>query len=171
MISFSMFYLAGYSAITDSFHTVRPLTSAGQSAVAFIYIFGVGYSIGWNTPWIIGAEIYPNRVRSFCMAITTMTHWIGEFYTSYSVRFMIDNITYGTFIFYGVMTVLGGLFMYFFVPETNGKVLEDMDVLFGYPGFARDQLKAFDAMKLEQMTVEAEELKGVSKLDEQTFMR
>lgn len=81
------------------------------------------------------------------MAITTGVHWIGEFYTSYSVAAMIKNITYGIFLFYGVMTVLGGVFVYFFLPETNGLVLEDMDPLFEAKGFARTQMKVFEEMR------------------------
>jgi hypothetical protein len=89
------------------------------------------------------------------MALTTCTHWIGEFYTSYSVSFMIANITYGVFLFYGVMTLLGGLFVYFYVPETMGKVLEDMDPLFEQKGFARQQMRSFDEWKMAQMTLHA----------------
>lgn len=84
------------------------------------------------------------------MAITTCFHWIGEFYTSYSAAAMIKNITYGIFLFYGVMTVLGGVFVYFFVPETNGKVLEDMDILFEGKGFARRQMRDFEVMRRER---------------------
>jgi len=50
--------------------------------------------------------------------------------------------------------------VYFFLPETNGKSLEDMDLLFGFPGFARAQMKAFDEMKLLQMAEETEGIKG-----------
>jgi len=149
-IAFSMFYVAGFSSITGSFHTTSSPNAASLSAVAFIYIYGASYSIGWSIPWIIAAEIYPTRVRSFCMAITTCFHWIGEFYTSYSTAAMIKNITYGIFLFYGVMTVLGGVFVYLFVPETNGKVLEDMDILFEGKGFARRQMRDFEVMRRER---------------------
>ena len=44
---------------------------------------------------------------------------------------MITDITYGTFIFFGSCTVLAFLFAFFFVPETKGVALEDMDILFG----------------------------------------
>jgi len=156
-IAFSMFYLAGFSAITKSFTTTHAPNAASNSAVAFIYLFGATYSLGWGATFLVVAELFPNRVRSFCLALTTMTHWIGEFYSSYSVRFMIESITYGTFLFYGMMTVLGGIFVYFFLPETNGKSLEDMDQLFGFKGFATAQMKAFDEMKLRQMTIDSEE--------------
>lgn len=44
---------------------------------------------------------------------------------------MISNIGYGTFIFFGVFSVLSLVFTMFFVPETAGKSLEEMDQVFG----------------------------------------
>jgi len=156
-VSFSMYYLAGYASITNSFHTKSAPDAATRSAVAFIYIYGASYSIGWQIPWILAAEIFPTRVRSFCMMLTTCTHWIGEFYTSYSVAYMIANITYGVFLFYGVMTTLGGIFYYFFVPETMGLALEDMDPLFEAKGFATAQMKAFEELQRARLVGESEE--------------
>ncbi|KAL4910752.1 hypothetical protein BDW74DRAFT_164565 [Aspergillus multicolor] len=149
MCAFSMFYVAAYSSITDSFHTAQDKNAASNSAAAFIYIFGAGYAIGWNLPWIIAAEIYPTRVRSFCMVMTTCAHWVGEFYTTYAVTYMFDAITYGTFLFFGSMTVLGALYVYLFVPETNGVPLEDMDRLFEDKGFALAKMRAYEARVTE----------------------
>jgi hypothetical protein len=157
-ISFSMFYLAAFSSITQSFSTSARPNAASNSAIAFIYIYGASYSLGWNLPWIIAGELYPTRVRSFCMAWTTCMHWLGEFYTTYAVASMIRNITYGTFLFYGCMTVLGGVFVYFYLPETNGVVLEDMDILFEGKGFARDKMKAFKVYKERQLVVEGKDI-------------
>ncbi|RLL97727.1 hypothetical protein CFD26_107379 [Aspergillus turcosus] len=38
---------------------------------------------------------------------------------------------YGTFIFFGVVTTIGVLYVWFLVPETKGRTLEEMDELFG----------------------------------------
>jgi hypothetical protein len=56
---------------------------------------------------------------------------------------MFKSITYGTFIFFGTMTVLGGIYVYLFLPETNGVPLEDMDILFEAKGLALQQMKAY----------------------------
>ncbi|KAF2093306.1 MFS quinate transporter QutD [Rhizodiscina lignyota] len=151
-IAFSMYYIAGFASITDSFHSTPP-PAASKSAIAFIYLYGASYSLGWSFAFIIAAEIFPNRVRTFCMTWTTAFHWIGEFYTSYSVAFMLRNITYGTFLFYGSITVLGGVFVFFFVPETNGMALEDMDILFEAKGFARQQMRTYREWKKSQQVV------------------
>ena len=44
---------------------------------------------------------------------------------------MVLGISYGTFLFFGACTVLAIIFAWFFIPETKGVQLEDMDLLFG----------------------------------------
>ncbi|GJN83287.1 hypothetical protein PLIIFM63780_006835 [Purpureocillium lilacinum] len=156
MCAFSMYYVAAFTSITDSFHTTREPNGASHSAAAFIYIFGAGYAIGWNLPWIIASEIFPTRIRSFCLVMTTCSHWLGEFYVSYAVTYMFKSITYGTFLFFGTMSVLGAVYMYIFVPETSGVALEDMDILFESKGLAKQQMTAYQSY-LESR----EEIRGI----------
>jgi hypothetical protein len=49
---------------------------------------------------------------------------------------MLEKLTYGTYIFFGLLTFMGAAFIYFFFPETKGLSLEEMDNLFGSVGFA-----------------------------------
>lgn len=49
---------------------------------------------------------------------------------------MMEGITYGTFLFFGSSVVCAVTFVYFFMPETKGFSLEEMDVLFGVKGVA-----------------------------------
>ncbi|KAJ5361156.1 hypothetical protein N7541_002000 [Penicillium brevicompactum] len=157
MCAFAMYYVAAFSAITDSFHSSQDPSSATYSAVAFIYIFGAGYSIGWNIPWIVASEIFPTRIRSFCLVFTTCSHWLGEFYTSYAVTYMFASITYGTFIFFGSMTVIGGAYVYLFLPETKGVSLEQMDTLFAQKGFAKQQMRLFKEIHMDAAVIEGQE--------------
>jgi hypothetical protein len=71
--------------------------------------------------------------RSLCLVFTTCAQWLGQFVVVYSTPFMIAHITYGTFLFFGSMTVIAFFFVLFLLPETKGVKLEDMEVLFG-PG-------------------------------------
>lgn len=48
----------------------------------------------------------------------------------------ISTSNYGTFIFFGCITAIGVLYVWFFVPETKGRTLEEMDELFGSHGMA-----------------------------------
>jgi hypothetical protein len=38
---------------------------------------------------------------------------------------------YGAYIFLGLMCVIGAAYVYFFVPETSGRTLDEIDALFG----------------------------------------
>ena len=48
----------------------------------------------------------------------------------------ISTSKLGTFIFFGCVTTIGILYVIFFVPETKGRTLEEMDELFGTTGIA-----------------------------------
>lgn len=48
----------------------------------------------------------------------------------------ISKSAYGTFIFFGCITVVGIIYVIFMVPETMGRTLEEMDELFGSSGLA-----------------------------------
>jgi len=43
---------------------------------------------------------------------------------------MLEHLGFGTFVFFGSFSLMGGLFVMFFVPETKGLTLEEMDEVF-----------------------------------------
>ena len=50
---FAMYYLAGYSSITNSFNQPPVRDAGAYFAIIMIYIFAIFYSISWNgIPWI-----------------------------------------------------------------------------------------------------------------------
>jgi hypothetical protein len=51
----------------------------------------------------------------------------------------IAKTSFGAFIFFGVITSIGAIYVYFLMPETNGRTLEEMDELFGAAGMAEDE--------------------------------
>jgi membrane-bound ClpP family serine protease len=53
---------------------------------------------------------------------------------------MLETMRYGTYIFFGLLTLGGAFFVWKFVPETKNLSLEEMDIVFGSAGVAaRDQ--------------------------------
>lgn len=62
--------------------------------------------------------------------------WLGQFIIAYSTPYMFADITYGAFLFFGSWVVIGVVFAYFFMPETKGLAMEDINVLFSVSGSA-----------------------------------
>ncbi|KAL1616740.1 hypothetical protein SLS56_011306 [Neofusicoccum ribis] len=129
----AMFYLAGYSKLSGSFTSSSvPRDSGANAALAMIYVYAVFYGFSWNgVPWIWASEVMPTRVRTASMMLSVCTQWLSQFVVVYSLPYMVANIQYGTFLFFGSCTVLAFIFAYLFVPETKGVALEDMDLMFG----------------------------------------
>ena len=61
---------------------------------------------------------------------------------------MMRKLGFGTFVFFGAFSFVGGLFILFLVPETKGLSLEEMDDVFGSVGLAvADQQRQADINK------------------------
>lgn len=64
------------------------------------------------------------------------THWLFQFCSSRTVNPMIEAMdTWGAFLFYFVICAILLLFVIFFLPETAGYSLEQMDELFDKPWY------------------------------------
>lgn len=70
---------------------------------------------------------------------------------------MIADIQYGTFLFFGTSVVCGMIFSYFFLPETKGVALEDMDIMFASKGFASQKRRNLDQVLGERRDILASE--------------
>jgi len=122
---------------------VVPLTGmakhAGTGAIVFIYFSGVGWALGWNTiQYLIGAEIFPLRVRSLGTSLIMCFHFVNQYGSSKAVPLMLLPSALkpsGTFWFFTAVTLLGLVWTWFFLPETAGRSLESMDELFSLPWY------------------------------------
>ncbi|KAI3615132.1 sugar transporter [Moniliophthora roreri] len=114
--------------------------------------------------WIIIAEIFPLSVRGKGISIAASSNWMNNFIVGQVTPAMIKNITFGTFIFFGAFSLMGGLFILFFVPETKGVTLEEMEEVFGQStGLAREDQQRLDDIHARLGLIVA----GDSKIDEE----
>ena len=70
---------------------------------------------------------------------------------------MLTNIGYGTYFVFAACLTLAIPFVYFFVPETKGLSLEDMDALFGVPGTDRHLFPRIPDAEKGEVAVEHKE--------------
>lgn len=100
-----------------------------------IYIFSFAISIG-PIPHIAMAEIFPLQVRGAGMGLSAMSNWSFNTLVIFSFPLMEHHfgIEY-TFACYAVICLMGMIFAYFYMPETKGLSLEQIEryVLSGKP--------------------------------------
>ncbi|QKX63915.1 uncharacterized protein TRUGW13939_11087 [Talaromyces rugulosus] len=118
--------LGGYgSALTDN-------KAAGWTAIAFIYIYDVNFSYSFAPiGWVLPSEIFNLSIRSKAISITTSATWMCNFIIGLVTPDMLSSISWGTYIFFAAFCLLAFAFTFFCIPETRGKTLEDMDLIFG----------------------------------------
>jgi SP family xylose:H+ symportor-like MFS transporter len=77
--------------------------------------------------WILIAEIFPGQIRSQGISAAVGALWIASFALTYSFPIMNAAFgTAGTFTEYGIICLLGAVFVGFFVTETKGRSLEEI---------------------------------------------
>ncbi|KFY22636.1 hypothetical protein V493_06452 [Pseudogymnoascus sp. VKM F-4281 (FW-2241)] len=136
----SMIYLAGFLSATGSKKATDYSPAEKQASTAgivMIYISGFGWAMGWNTmQYLLNAEMYPLRIRAISSSMVMCFHFVNQYGNSRAVQNMLlpakegGMTPSGMFWFSAAVTVIGGLWAWFFIPETAGRSLESMDRLF-----------------------------------------
>lgn len=92
--------------------------------LCFVIIFSIGLQI---IPLVFMGEIFPTNVKGFALCLMDIYYSVTV--TIISKFFHWSNDTYGMhvpFFTFAVCCIIGLVFIYFCVPETKGKTLEDI---------------------------------------------
>ncbi|KAK0622049.1 general substrate transporter [Bombardia bombarda] len=98
-----------------------------------VYLFF--YATTWGPgAWIITGEIFPLQVRARGVGLATSTNWLWNTIISFLTPVLVDsdhwNLGPTVFLIWGGACLLGCAFTYWFVPETKGLTLEQVDLIF-----------------------------------------
>lgn len=107
--------------------------------VISIMVYSASFMFSWGPIcWVLIAEIFPNTIRSAAVAVAVAFQWIFNFIVS-STFVPMYNMSLGSmgtkfghmfaYALYGAICIIAAWFVYRLVPETKGKTLEDMTVL------------------------------------------
>ncbi|RMZ81272.1 hypothetical protein DV737_g2615, partial [Chaetothyriales sp. CBS 132003] len=144
----AMVYIAGFLSavpklgVDDDFELPDEKKGASTGAIFMIYLSGCGWALGWNSmQYLLTAELFPLRIRAISTGIVMAAHFANQYGNSRAVPNMLLPVSSGgmdpkgTFWFFAVVTLLGGLWVLFTIPETAGRDLESMDRLFALPWY------------------------------------
>ncbi len=78
--------------------------------------------------WVVISEIFPNRIRSSAVSISVTALWSACFLLTYTFPMLNASLgAAGTFWTYAAICLAGFIFLYFRLPETQGKTLEEIE--------------------------------------------
>ncbi|KAF2257798.1 hypothetical protein CC78DRAFT_549621 [Lojkania enalia] len=101
----------------------------------FVYIFAAFYSPGEGpVPFTYSAEVFPLSHREVGMgwAVATCLFWAAVLGISFPL--ILNSFTpTGAFGFYAGLNVVAFIMIFFWVPETKQRTLEELDYIFGVP--------------------------------------
>ncbi|OQV25459.1 Hexose transporter 2 [Hypsibius exemplaris] len=108
------------------------LPSLSWGAVIFIYVFTIAFAASWGpVVWVYQSEIFPINCRAKGTSICTISNWAWNAIIAKITPIFFRQISFYTYLIFGGMGFVMAAFVFFFVPETEGKSMEEMDKVFG----------------------------------------
>ncbi|KAJ5627466.1 general substrate transporter [Penicillium herquei] len=133
-----MYYLGAYVKIVNP-ESGNPESAsqdaAGKAAAAAIMLYGFMWSFGANgLPLIITSEIFTPSLRSVSGPFAGMCVWVWSFTVTKVEPYMFAGMGTdgcGVYLFFASMLILSAIYAYFYIHETKGLRMDQMDLLFG----------------------------------------
>lgn len=126
--------------MTASFIVIPILLSRGErsmqlAAAGLLFLFNTFFGLAWvGGPYLYSAEIAPLRTRAQINGISSAANWMFCFIVVMTIPPSFANIGWKTYIIYAVLNASAIPIIYFFLVETKGRSLEELDVIFAAPG-------------------------------------
>ncbi|GKV19741.1 hypothetical protein SLEP1_g29965 [Rubroshorea leprosula] len=114
-------------------HSEKKLTWALVLCILMVLSNVAMFSIGMGpVTWVYSSEIFPLRLRAQGASMGVAVNRVTSGVISMTFISLYKSITIGgAFFLYGGVATVSWIFFYKFLPETQGKTLEEMEGLFG----------------------------------------
>ncbi|KAK7428471.1 hexose transporter hxt5 [Neonectria magnoliae] len=128
-ICFLIFASVGHFSLDRD--TPQNTRSAGIAMIVMACLFIVGFATTWGPMiWTIMSEIFPSRYRAKGMALSTASNWLWNFLLAFFTPFITKEIDFRYGYVFAGCNIIGGLLVYFFVIEGQGRTLEEIDTMY-----------------------------------------
>ncbi|OJD16977.1 hypothetical protein AJ78_02911 [Emergomyces pasteurianus Ep9510] len=122
--------------IIASVGTALPGSDAASTClIVFVCLYICGFASTWGPgAWVLIGEIFPLPIRARGVALSTASNWLWNYILALITPYLVDaekaNLGSKVFFIWGTTCTISMLFAYFFVYETKGLSLEQVDRLF-----------------------------------------
>ncbi|KAI7871874.1 general substrate transporter [Spinellus fusiger] len=110
-------------ALDDTQHTVVFMV------MMYLYVFVYGCSWG-SAGWTYPTELYSQGVRAKALGITSAASWLASFAVIQISPLLMDRAQWRFYATYAIICACLAVITHKFLPETMGKSLEEVDLIF-----------------------------------------
>jgi MFS family permease len=114
---------------------IKVTGSPSYVVIAFCYLLVIIYALTLApVAWVYAAEVWSLETRATGMALAATANWLFNFALGMFTPPAFQTITWKTFIIFGVLCIGAAIQAFFTYPETCGKTLEEIELLFSKGG-------------------------------------
>ena len=123
--------VAALVILGSAFDLTATLPAARWFVLGGLLLYIAAFAIGPGPCiWLVIAEIYPMQVRGPAMSIATLASWLANLLVSSTFpAFSMGVGEANAFFIFGLVTFLSLLFTFGLLPETSGRTLEDIQII------------------------------------------
>jgi MFS family permease len=105
--------------------------AVSRTVIAFSYLLIIIYALTLApVAWVYASEVWSLETRAYGMAIASIANWLFNFALGLFVPPAFHNITWKTFIIFGVLCFGAAVQAFVSYPETAQKSLEEIEEMF-----------------------------------------
>ena len=114
------------------FSTGSTSGAAGILATVCIALYIASFAISLGPVfWLMISEIYPLRIRGTAMSVASIANWGSNFLVALTFPVLLAVLGgAGSFWLFAVLGIVAWIFVYFRVPETKNRTLEEIEASF-----------------------------------------
>lgn len=106
-----------------------------NTVITFSYLLIVVYALTLAPVcWIYAAEVWSLGTRATGMSLAALSNWVFNFALGMFTPPAFVNITWKLFIIFGVLCIVAAVWFFLLCPETCGKTLEEVELMFSKDG-------------------------------------
>lgn len=105
--------------------------SAGNSAVAFMFLFQFFFgALSSSIPWTYQSEVFPVIARARGTSLAVASNYFTNFWLGLYIPQALNDVSWKLYYVFGAINLVCATVGFLFFPETAGRSLEELDLLF-----------------------------------------
>jgi sugar porter (SP) family MFS transporter len=120
-----------FNQVTQAVEFTFEDTNAGNAAVAFMFLFQFFFgALSSSVPWTYQSEVFPVIARARGTALSTASNYFTNFWLGLYIPQALNSASWKLYYIFAGINIFCAIMGFLFFPETAGRSLEELDLLF-----------------------------------------